>query len=302
MFLTICYTTSRINPRIEWFYKSLLRQVKPEDKIKLVIVDRNDPMRHGDLFLDAPFEVLTTKPKPCVWQGENKLTKVDWFAAANARNTGLCLAQDGFIAYSDDLSVLFPSWLQSVREAMAGNYLVCGAYQKVKKLVVEDGEIKSFDGFSGGIDNRTRETNQQITPCSGRWLYGCSCAMPVESLLNINGWDENCDGCGSEDYCTGIRLTNAGYGFRYDKRMMTCESEEAHSEEPAMRRTDKGQSPYDKSHALLRMAEQSKWSANYFGEIGIRGLRERILTGENFPVMGVPDRCFFDGQKICNMI
>jgi hypothetical protein len=301
MHLTICYQTARLNPRIEWFYQSLLKQVKPEDKIKLVIVDRFAPARQWDYFLNAPFEVLTVSPKPCVWQGEHRLTKENWFAAANSRNTGLCLAHDGWIAYVDDLSVLVPYWLQCVRNAMADNYLVCGAYQKVKELVVENGYVKSFTYFDRGNDNRRGQVNQDVTLCSGDWLFGCSCAMPVEALLTIGGWLEVCDGLGSEDYCTGIVLNNAGFGFRYDRRMMTYESEEAHTEEPALKRTDKGLSPLDKSHAILRIAKsgQKFFDNQYAG--GIRAERERVLSGEPFMIRKHPDRDWFDGALISSM-
>jgi hypothetical protein len=313
MFLTIVYTTSRKNPRFKWFVDSLAKQIKPEDKIKVIIVDRFYPYhpssvsriycfeRYRDFNREFPIEWLVVSPKPCVWQGEHRLTKEDWFAASSSRNTGLCLAQDGFIAFVDDLSVLLPSWLQSVREAMAQNYLVCGSYQKVKNLFVEDGLVKSFDYYDRGIDNRRSQAFQEITPCSGDWLYGCSCAMPVEALLTIGGWAEPCDGLGFEDVCTGIILNNAGFGFRYDKRMMTYEDEDAHFEEPAMKKTDKGQSPLDKSHAILNIVKsgQKYFDSQYEG--GIRAERKRVLNGEPFTIRKHPDRDWYDGQLISEM-
>ena len=300
--LNICYNTARKNPRIEWFWKSLLRQVKPEDKIRLIIVDRNDPARFGDLFVDAPFEVISIKPKPTVWAGEHRLTSQDWFAKSNALNTALCLSQDGWFVNCDDLSVLLPTWLQSVREAVAGNYLVAGSYQKVKNLVVENGEVKSFDFYKGGIDSRRGQAFQDVVPVPGDWLYGCSCAMPVEALLTIGGWAEPCDGLGFEDVCTGIVLNNAGFGFRYDKRMMTYEDEDAHFEEPPMRKTDKGKSPLDKSHAILNICKSGqKYFDNYY-EGGIRAERERVLSGQPFTIRKIPDRCWFDGQLISEMV
>ncbi len=301
--LTICYQTARKNPRIEWFFDSLSKQIKSfKDQfadpinIRVVVVDRLESPIPRNLPHDC--EMLWIKPKPSVWQGEHRLTKEDWFAASNSRNTGLCHAPDGWIAYVDDLSVLLPGWLQCVRNAMEQNYLVAGGYQKVRELVVEDGNVKTFTYFDQGNDNRRSRVSQDVTPCSGDWLYGCSCAMPVEALLTIGGWLEICDGMGFEDVCTGIVLNNAGYGFRYDRRMMTYESEEAHFEEPPMKRTDKGQSPLDKSHALLRIARSGQKYFDNFYDGGIRAERERALRGEPFTIRKIPDRCFFDGKLI----
>lgn len=299
--LTICYCTSRNNPRFNWFLESLKRELSGDySSVKLVVVSR---------FCDAQFQfaggetwnVSVTKPKPSVWQGEHRLTKEDWFAASNSRNTGLCLAPDGWIAYVDDLSVLLPGWLQSVRDAMNGNYLVCGAYQKVKELVVEKGEVKSFTYFDAGNDCRRQLAHQSVTPCGGDWLYGCSCAMPVEALLEIGGWLEICDGMGYEDTSTGIVLNNAGYGFKYDKRMMTYESWEAHFEELPMIRQDPGKSPLDMSHALVRIVRSGqKFFDNYY-QGGIRSERERVLRGEPFSIRNIPDRRWFDGKLLSEL-
>lgn len=314
--LTIAYITSRKNPRIEWFLDSLTRQVGDSwDDIKVVIVDHYYKERHKDTIpwfratqLPDQFSYFHTPPKPSVWQGEHRLTKVDWFAASNARNTALCLAPDGWIAYVDDLSVLMPGWLQSVKDAMRDNYLVCGAYRKVRNLVVENGEVKSFEDSKAGRDSRWGSgSDSQAVPCSGRSLFGCSCAMPVEALLNIGGWPEFADGLSFEDVLTGICLNNAGYGFRYDRRMLTYESEELHSEEPAMRREDwhfeggipkvGGNGHNDKSHAALRIAEQSHYFDNYY-EGGIRKMREEVLAGNPFPVVGNPRHCWFTKLRL----
>lgn len=297
--LTICYCTSRQNPRIEWFLDSMQNQLLTDDKIKVVIVNRFE-LKLPEKYFSYPVNVIQTRPKPCVWQGEQRLTKEDWFAAANSRNTGLCLASDGWIAYVDDLSVLLPTWFQSVREAMKDERIICGSYQKVKELVVKDGLVESMVGFDAGVDTRSKQVGAKVTSCKGEWLYGCSCVMPVESLLTIGGWYEQCDGLGFEDVCTGIMLGNAGFRFNYDLRMKTYESEEAHTEENAMnppKRTDRGISPYDKSHSLLRMARTSKYFDNWY-EGGIRAERERVLRGEPFTIRTEPKRDFYDGKLI----
>jgi hypothetical protein len=304
--LTVAYITSRKEPKSEWFFASLSRELESwPGSINLVMVDafhnkeRFDQFDH-DTRLPAIKAFTHVPPKPNPWQGEHRLTKTDWFAAANARNTALCLAPDGYLAYVDDLSVLLPGWLSCVKEAIQGGYIACGAYRKVKKLSVDPtGLVTNYVEFPGGNDNRLAHVTAELTPCQGNWLYGCSCAMPVEALLQINGWPEDlCDGQGFEDCCCGIVLQNAGYKFFYDRRMMTFESEEHHHSSEVMRREDYGESPKDKSHRALEIAQASQRFPNSYN---IRELRERVLSGHPFPIRQTPAHEWFTGKHLSEL-
>lgn len=304
--LTICYLTSRKNCCFKWFIDSLkLQTLEVCKSIKIVVVDFHADMGRAEeksWLNECGDNWVWTAPKPSVWQGEHRLTKENWFAASNARNCGLCLASDGWIAYVDDLSVLQPGWLKSIEEAMDGNYIVLGAYEKVRNMFVEKGTVVSCTHFPGGQDSRySRAALGRATNVDGGWLYGCSLAGPVEAFLTVNGWPEMADGLGSEDYGMGICLENAGFTLKYDPRMMTLESEELHFTEPPMKRSDYGVSPNDKSHAALNMFKQSKRFENYFGEGGIRELRNKIITGEPFPVMGIPEHDWFTGKALSEL-
>lgn len=300
MHLTIAYMTSRKDPKSQWFFDSLAREIKDGPLPKVVVIDFYSDKSRYEHGLGYVGQCVNTPPKPSVWQGTHRLTSVDHFAAANARNTALCLAPDGFIAFVDDLSVLQPGWYQAIKDAMAGNYIACGAYRKVKKLVVENGEVKSYEPFSD--DNRLSLVSQDVTPCGGNWLYGCSVAGPVEAFLSVNGWPEDlCDGMGFEDCCMGIVLANAGWQLKYDRRMMTFESEEHHHGEGAAFKKDDyhfengkpvrgGNGGTDKSHAVLNIAYQSKRFPNSFD---IRELRAKTLVGEPFPIMKSPEHEWF---------
>jgi hypothetical protein len=300
-FLTLAYMTNRRDCKIQWFVDSLARQIKSDDRIKIVVISLY-PITQPTIPVEMEhIKISYHEPKPNVWQGKWRLTSCDWFAAANARNTALCLAPDGYIAFADDLSVLLPGWLDRVKAAMNEGYVACGAYQKVKDLVVENGEVKSFTDFEAGRDNRKQFALSPLHPCGGEWLFGCSCAMPVEALLTIGGWTEFTDGLGSEDYLTGITLQNTGCKFFYDQKMLTYESEELHHVEPAMKRTDKGISPDDKSHRALNIVQSgTKFFDNYV-EGGMRTLREKILKGEPWPTNVSPSHDWFDGTLIKDM-
>lgn len=309
MSLTVCYLTSRQDSKIEWWLDSLALQIVPDEDLHVIVVDfwAGERYQTPDFFL--PFDrikgvvktIRHVQPKPNVWQGEHRLTKDNWFAAANARNTALCLCATDWIAYCDDLSVLTPGWLEGARRAMRGNYIALGAYKKVRKLVVEQGKIISFEEFPGGLDARLRHPGDVLS-CGGDWMYGCSLAGPVEAFLAVNGWPEANDGLSFEDVCMGICIGNTNrFSFRYDKSMLTLESEEHHYMEKPMIRSDFGTSPKDKSHAALNIAKQSKWFPNYFDGGGIRELRDRVLRGEPFPIQRNPQHEWFTQKRLAEL-
>lgn len=295
--LTIAYMTSRKNPRFEWFFGSLKRELATTSmQTKIVVVDRHYPR-----LLPTDFTITHVPPKPNVWMGEYRLTSTDYFAASNARNTAILLAPDGWIAFIDDLSVIMPGWLKAVREAMEGRYVAAGAYQKVEDLkVTPDGGVL-YTEVQRGIDSRWHYGDKPIN-IPGSQLFGCSMACPVEWLLEINGFDEDCDSVGGEDYALGMMLQQAGRPIKYCRKMLTLEDDLAHGEEVPMIRIDKGKSPNDKSHAMLHMIQGGRRTApNYFGPGGIRAVRERVLSGEQFPVTRVPDRDWYDSQPLRDM-
>lgn len=305
--LTFAYTTCRQHPQLTWFMDSLKLQLQahPELEYRIVVVDFWSDQRAW-----AYPEIIFTKPMPNVWNGHHRLTKENWFNASASRNAALCHAPDGYIVYVDDLSVLLPGWLDAVLQAK--DYIACGAYKKVRNLVVDNGIITSFLPWPPGEDNRLKHVKEDVTNCGGNWAYGCSLAGPVEAFLSVNGWPNDlCGGLGFEDVLMGIVMANAGWSLKYDRRMMTYESDELHSVEPSFRREDwhmengvavfGGNGGDDKSHRALHIAQSSKSFANSFGDGGIREIRRKVLAGEPFPVIQVPDREWYSGKLLSEL-
>jgi len=325
--ISLVYITSRVNPFFEWFLDSLDFQTTPEDKSNLEIIfvdrliwDENAPkdIKEMNIFTDyqnqerkqylsdkvrGRFDFKHVGPKPSVWQGPWRTTSEDWFAASNVRNTGLICSRGDFIVFVDDLSVLTGQWFKAVKEASQSGKVTCGAYRKVKELSVDKGNISYFVHHPQGVDNRFAYGNDNgPIVCSGNWLYGCSFACPTEFLLDVNGSDEACDGLGFEDCILGIRMGNRGYHFQYDRRMLSYESEEHHFIDKVMRRTDKGVSPNDKSHAVLNRASGTNRADNsWLGEGGVRAMRDKVLATGIVPVMIEPQQDWWDGQMIKEM-
>ncbi len=318
--VSIIYSTARKAPKIEWFFEALSKQASPGEllDIQLIIVDFwAEEMKPEDNWtaVDAAartanfraispiYDTIVTPVMPNVWQGRHRLTRENWFAASAVRNTGIALARHGSLVFVDDLSCPLPTWWPSVKRAVSDGGITCGAYRKVKNMFCTGGELVSFEDFPNGHDNRFGAGSDSApVPCHGNWLYGCSLVAPVEAFLEINGFPMDANGMGFEDCLAGIMLEKHGWNFEYARAMMTYESEELHHVGLVMKRSDYGVSPNDKSHALLKRAQTGNgWEANYYGEEELRGLRQRVLAGEPFPICQIPQHEFFTGQPLSEL-
>lgn len=307
--LTIAYMTNHKEPQISWFIDSLILELGRDGRgVKLVIVDffaeeRGKTLPALPKIPNIGFEsIWHGPPKPTVWQGKHRLTKHDYFAAANARNTAICLAPDGYLVCVDDLSVLSSGWMSEVKAAQSQGYIACGAYMKVFELEVLNGVIKNYDHNRIGMDSRYHATKgMEPVNCGGEWLFGCSFASPVEALLKINGFDEACDGSGAEDYIAGLMLVHHGFELRYCKRMMTVESEEGHCNGSFPRiKKDNVHGHQDNNFAILNMVKNGGRNvAPNFGNM--RELRASVLSGNQFPIARIPEHDWRDGQPLREM-
>jgi hypothetical protein len=302
--------TNRIEPKFEWFVDSFLRECISQNffDYQLIFIDSrlwyDGEARRNRLsgIVAGRCKYEHVPPKPNIWQGPDRLTTQDYFAASNARNTGALMAKGDYIVFVDDLSVLLPRWLEQVLHAKQHGYCVAGAYKKVKNLNISNGTVLSFDEFAQGVDSRWRiGSDRGIVPIDAGGLFGCSHGVPMFFVCQTNGFDEVCDGLGSEDYDFGIRLGKAGCKIFYNRNMVTYESEELHYQLPVAKRIIKKVGNTDQSHILLqRVLQEPRITTigNYyhFGE-----LRQKILQGEEFPKILEPKHHWPDGQPLSEM-
>lgn len=311
MSLTVAFITSRKYPKFSWFFDSLHVACSGDYVgIKVIVVDACldsvsnrvnyleascDALRHSNYEDRATVHVL---PKPTVWAGSHRLTKSDYWAKSNALNTALCLCRTDFFASVDDRCVLAPDWLNSVREAMQGNYAVCGAYEKRENMRVENGEIVD-PGKLVGEDHRCVNHLPRARHCVPGWFFGCSFALPTEWALQVNGWSELLDGLSAEDTHFGHMLANNGFAIRFDPRMKVIQDRTPGECGPEMKRTSKERfqnDTQDKGHEAIRRFFGEKRSSHHWN---IREIRDKVLAGGDWPTLeGYPSFDWFDGKPI----
>lgn len=313
MKLTLAYITSRNEPRFDWFFDSLrneLRSTEAKNSVDVIVVDGNEArtdalvnrghFSYPDTVTD--FRVGHVRPKPTIWQGKYRVTKDDWWAAANARNTALMLCRTEWIMFFDDRCVVLPGWWRWVRDAMKNNYALCGAYEKRTNMTVENGVIRNA-GIITGQDSRedyVRKYNMmQPMGCPGDWMWGCCFALPLEWALAVGGQPEITHGLGMDDTLFGLLIQNNGYTVKYNANVKIIEDRTPEFCVPTMKRTDKGVSPQDKSHAVLDMFLPAKGNAKHAKNgYDIRAVRQSVLAGNPFPSPNEPLADFWDGQPI----
>ncbi len=290
MKLSVCFITGRAEPHVEWVLQAIVRQRALSDAIDFIIVDALGRSRealikgHEKLVTRAVQDLRVVVPKPNIWQGKHRVTPVDFWAKSAASNTALCLAKHDYVAFLDDCARPGDAWLDTVRVGcQARESVLAGAYTKVDGTTCVE------------TDHRLQLFPKGKQDCGGGWLYGCSFALPLEWCLQVNGFEEGCDGLSAEDTVFGCMLANNGHRIDFSPALhVTLErSRQANS----FVRIDKGIAPNDKSHAARARFEKRRRTEF---TVNLTTLRTQLARGGTFPI---PDpigdhRDWFDGSRI----
>lgn len=263
---SVAYFTNRLEPQFEWFVEALSEQAANDlSEIQLVLVDYwlapGHPHKIPDgrraymaSVVDGMCSFLHIPPKPTPWQGAHRQTSRDWFAASNARNTALIVADGRTFVGVDDLSVPLPGWWDQVRHSAEHGYLGMGSYRKVRDLVVEGGRVVRYRDDGDGIDSRWNTgSDGGIVPAPGHHLFGCNMALPLEVALKVDGFESWCDRIGSEDTDFGMRVQRTGCPCYYNRNQCTLECADGHEREPSLKR-DKCRVPAERLPKALEGA------------------------------------------------
>lgn len=315
--VTISYVTARRDPKAHWFFQSLQRETRGDyTGLRVVVIDfYAEKHRDGEGWTTEQAQVrreefrdlckcpdyVHSSPIWNTWQGPHRLPHENWYAKADYLNAAICHTPGEWLVNCDDLSVLMPGWLKAAREAVSrNNVITCGAYRKVSCMAVRNGDVVGFVDHPSGMDRRwaSGEDHRPVA-CRGSWMFG-NFAAPITILLHVNGWPQLSNGLGFEDSTHGNVLERAGGSFVYDRRLLTWESEEDHHREKPMVRSDYGQSPNDKSHAFLALANgTTRW--DQFGPEGLAGVRARVLRGEPLPIIREPTVDWYTNRNLADL-
>jgi hypothetical protein len=293
--LTISFITGRAEPRIDWMLASLFPQLVASDEIEVLVIDMlgrspealgTSSQPHGNV------RVRVEPAKPTAWQGKHRVTSCDWWAKSSSMNTAYVLCDTDYVAFVDDCCRLGPKWMEAVRRGESSrDAVLAGTYDKIER-----GRIAH--------DHRRLLSPDGKPNCGGGWLYGCTFALPLAWALETNGAEEGCDGMGTEDYIFGFMISNNGHQIDFvpDLAVVQERPENATPGVPSigLRRTDKGTSPHDKSHAAL-----SRFRGRKFTEFSpdLRALRATRAVGQLTWPLPDPDlRDWYDGQLVREMV
>lgn len=273
---------------------SLKRQLPGDYAPRIIVVDSLWDKRPIDCRVD-----LHIAPKPTIWQGEHRLTSEEWWAASNARNTVLCHANSDWILWVDDRCVLLPTCVDAIKDAMEGNYVCFGTYEKRHFMEVEDGEI-TVPGVVTGADGRLRDAEtlfhtKGIVKAYPSWAFGCLVLCPVVMALAVGGFEEACDGMGAEDTAFGAMLCNNSIDMRFDPRLGCVQDRTPGESGPSMRREDKGLKPLDKSH---RSIELFHTACNTSNRHLLLQSRRAVLEGKPWPLLFGSREDWHDGEPV----
>jgi hypothetical protein len=294
MKITIAFITGRPEPHLDWALDTLQPQLAPGDEIDMLVIDargRSAEQLAGDRQVPG-VHVRVESPKPTPWQGTHRVTSCDWWAKSSAMNTAFVLCATDYIAFLDDSCRLGPKWLETVRQGCAKrSSVLAGTYVKIE----HGREVR---------DHRFEREPEGKKDCGGGWLFGCTFALPLAWALEVNGAEEGCDGMGSEDYIFGLMLENNKRRIDFVPSLAVVQERPEQSGVAAervgpLRRTDKGVSPKDKSHAAL--ARFGKRQRTEFSP-DLRTLRARRASGDlTWPLPDPNMRDWYDGQLVREM-
>ena len=188
--------------------EDLAAQTMPHHEIEMVVVDGLYAYRAAELepeLAKMPFRVTHVPPRPTAMVRDGRV------AISAYKNTAAVHARGRLLVCTDDLSTLDPGYVARAWTAWNSEHLLLAAL-----TARMDGELNDSRTMFLGPGGRC------VGPLRGNVMeppqYGF-CAVPMEAVLRVNGWDEYYDGGqGLEDADFGIRLQKAGYRVALDTR------------------------------------------------------------------------------------
>ncbi|MEM8883993.1 MAG: glycosyltransferase [Planctomycetota bacterium] len=142
-------------------------------------------------------------------------------------NATVAACDSDYLCFLDGDTIPHRHWLKDHLFHARKRRVLCGRRvrlgpditPRVRRDWVQSGELEKWFGEvsrSGDARNYGRGLRLPfwiafILRLRGRKLMGCNFSLPRASFVKVNGYDEEFDEFGGEDYDLGLRLANAGF-------------------------------------------------------------------------------------------
>jgi glycosyltransferase involved in cell wall biosynthesis len=149
------------------------------------------------------------------------------FRKSRIVNESVARATGDYLCFLDGDTVPHRHWLKDHLFHARPSRVLCGrrvrlgpdVSPRVNRRWIEDGVLGEWFGeLSRSGDTRNFGRGLRLPAfvafflrLRGRKLMGCNFSLPRDAFISVNGYDEDFDGFGGEDYDLGVRLRNAGY-------------------------------------------------------------------------------------------
>lgn len=232
---------------LDIIFNSLVKQTFDKEDYELIIIDDYITNRKNEYISYAKHfgvpNIVYLRSKQNYWRSNGLI--------ANARNTGLIYAKGELIVFLDDYTAFPPKFLEEHwRIYKEGKYTLIGGGRAAKYIWEGDIENKididnidklpspgieddiEFITIRAGIcyshipvfmdtrilDSRISDNKLEdckLEDCGGGWFYTCNVSVPLEKIIEVNGFDEEFDLTREEDIDLGLRLEKVGCRFCY---------------------------------------------------------------------------------------
>lgn len=196
----------------------LISTMKIQDytgEFEVIVVDLLYEFRKGHFDdMDLPFRVIHVPDRSTPFK-DGKYMRI-----SSPKNTGIMYASGDFVVFTDDCQI-FPPSTMSIYAEWAKQGVGCNVQYK-----------RQTDGNVTGVDNRgdhlgIPEGESRVVPVAHIGYIGSTSTMlPMEHVLQVNGWDEMYDGTRQLEDCDFVlRLQQAGLQVAYERRIQITECE-----------------------------------------------------------------------------
>ena len=198
----------------------LISSMKAQDykgEFEVIVVDLLYDFRKGYFdSMDLPFPVIHVPDCSTPFK-DGKYMRI-----SSPKNTGVMHARGDFVVFTDDCQI-WPEKTLSIYAEWAEKGVGCNVWYKRQTA----GNVTGVDPRGNPEHLNVPEGSAKVVPVSHIGYIGSTSTMlPIEAVLEVNGWDEMYDGTRQlEDSDFVLRLAKTPLQVAYERRVQITECE-----------------------------------------------------------------------------